>query len=365
MTFMTENLEYVLLGLIIAIVLLVILWVVTFAILIEQKKKYEFFMGSKRRPSHNLEMKLEDFYRVTKKVEENYNKLLDMVLDLEDNMRSNVQKVGLVRYNPFDEMGGNLCFALALLDQDDNGVVLNGIHSRTGSFTYAKPIQMGVSIYLLSDEELQAVEMAKKQAFKPAHEKVMKIKFKRKFKKYDKDETQAVPVPEVEVEERKIEKSLGDVTATEKEQIRMEEQVATRIAVGDAINEDYFDELYPDGELGELLTPDDLEDVATILDKEERLGLHHSAEELHEMARELAAVLRAEEYRRQEMEDEEQERLEKELSKTNLRRKVKMEKRVLVEVEEDEIQEEMEEDLDVVFVQDAPISIPKEETDEE
>ena len=64
--------------------------------------------------------------------------------------KSKIQKVGLIRYNPFDEMGGNLCFALALLDGNDNGVVLNGIHSRTGSFTYAKPIEMGVSSFSAS-----------------------------------------------------------------------------------------------------------------------------------------------------------------------------------------------------------------------
>ena len=88
--------------------------------------------------------------------------------------KSKIQKVGLIRYNPFDEMGGNLCFALALLDGNDNGVVLNGIHSRTGSFTYAKPIEMGVSTYMLSEEELKAVEVAKNNTYQPEHEKVVK-----------------------------------------------------------------------------------------------------------------------------------------------------------------------------------------------
>lgn len=126
-----------------------------------QKKRYDYFMGSNRRPTHNLEMKIEEYFETSKKIESQYSKLLDMVTDMDKTDKSKIQKVGLIRYNPFDEMGGNLCFALALLDGNDNGVVLNGIHSRTGSFTYAKPIEMGVSTYMLSEEELKAVEVAK------------------------------------------------------------------------------------------------------------------------------------------------------------------------------------------------------------
>ncbi|WP_317855079.1 DUF4446 family protein [Chakrabartyella piscis] len=345
MSFLTDNLDYVLLGFGIAVLIMLIFCIVTFVYVMEQKKKYEFFMGSKRRPSHNLEMKLEEYFRVTKQVEENYNKVLDMVLDIEENMRSNVQKVGLVRYNPFDEMGGNLCFALALLDQDDNGVVLNGIHSRTGSFTYAKPIQMGVSIYLLSDEEIEAVEVAKNQTFKPKHEKIMKIKFRKKFKKYDNQEKM---VPVVENEDKKMEKSLGDVTHSEREQIQMEEQLAGKIASVDAINEDYYDEMYPDASAEELMAMDvdvlsaQLEN--SIASMEQQMGHAHSDEELHDMAKKMAAILRMEEVKRKK--DRELSEEEEALSNTNLRRKVRMEKRVLVEEtdEQVEIEEKSPED---------------------
>ena len=78
-------------------------------------------MGTNRKPSYNLESKLESYYSVSKGIAEKYAKLLDMVTDMDKTMKSNIQKVGLIRYNPFDEMGGNLCFALALLDGSDNG----------------------------------------------------------------------------------------------------------------------------------------------------------------------------------------------------------------------------------------------------
>ena len=77
-----------------------------------------------------------------------------------------IQKVGVIRYNPFDEMGGNLCFAVALLDEMDTGVVLNGILGREGSYTYAKQIEQGKSTYTLSAEEVQALDMAKRQGYR-------------------------------------------------------------------------------------------------------------------------------------------------------------------------------------------------------
>ncbi|MBQ5709711.1 MAG: DUF4446 family protein, partial [Anaerotignum sp.] len=154
-----------------------------------------------------------------------------------------IQKIGLIRYNPFDEMGGNLCFALALLDGHDNGVVLNGIHSRTGSFTYAKPIEMGVSTYMLSEEEIKAVEMAKNHAYEPEHEKVVKVRFKPTFKRRDKDSAMddqitldQVEMVEVdETEERHPRTSIGDVTQAEKDLILQEETLAGKIAAAELI----------------------------------------------------------------------------------------------------------------------------------
>lgn len=234
-----------LLGLCGAVILLFFLCILLFLRLHEQKKRYDFFMGTGRRPAHNLEMKLEKFYESSKNIEEKYSKLLDMVTDMDQTAKSKIQKVGLIRYNPFDEMGGNLCFALALLDGNDNGVVLNGIHSRTGSFTYAKPIEMGVSTYMLSDEEIQAVEMAKENAYQPKHEKVMKVRFKPTFRRRDKE--QESPLTMQQQSEEKIEPeqpkekvaSIGDVTQEEKALIHKEETLAGQIAAAEEILKKY------------------------------------------------------------------------------------------------------------------------------
>lgn len=243
MTWIENNMTYLVIGLAVAVVVLFILCIVLFVKFSGQKKKYDYFMGANRRPSHNLEMKIQDYYETSKRIEEKYSKLLDMVTDMDKTDKTKIQKVGLIRYNPFDEMGGNLCFALALLDGHDNGVVLNGIHSRTGSFTYAKPIEMGVSTYMLSEEEIKAVEMAKNQAYEPEHEKVVKVRFKPTFKRRDKDSAmdEQITLDQVEMvevdetEERHPRTSIGDVTQAEKDLILQEETLAGKIAVAEQI----------------------------------------------------------------------------------------------------------------------------------
>lgn len=243
MTWIENNMAYLVIGLAAAVVVLFILCIVLFVKFSGQKKKYDYFMGANRRPSANLEMKIQDYYETSKRIEEKYSKLLDMVTDMDKTDKTKIQKIGLIRYNPFDEMGGNLCFALALLDGHDNGVVLNGIHSRTGSFTYAKPIEMGVSTYMLSEEEIKAVEMAKNQAYEPEHEKVVKVRFKPTFKRKDKDSAMddqitldQVEMVEVdETEARPPRTSIGDVTQAEKELILQEETLAGKIAAAELI----------------------------------------------------------------------------------------------------------------------------------
>lgn len=81
---------------------------------------------------------------------------------LSENSKLNIKKLGVVRYDAFENVGSKLSFALALLDEYDNGVVLNSIYSREGSNIYAKPIENGLSKYPLSAEEMQAIDIARK-----------------------------------------------------------------------------------------------------------------------------------------------------------------------------------------------------------
>ena len=74
-----------------------------------------------------------------------------------------IQKIGLVRYNPFAETGGDQSFCLALLNGENSGLVISSLHSRDTTRVYAKPIKKSkASGYELSDEEKRAVKKARK-----------------------------------------------------------------------------------------------------------------------------------------------------------------------------------------------------------
>lgn len=94
-------------------------------------------------------------------------KLKNKTESLQQNMEKCLQKVGVVRYNAFSNAGNDLCFAIALLDFEDNGVVINGIYSRDNTTTtYAKPIKHAKSKYALVKEEEEAIEIAKHNGYK-------------------------------------------------------------------------------------------------------------------------------------------------------------------------------------------------------
>jgi len=75
-------------------------------------------------------------------------------------IEKNYQKQGIIKYDAFHEMGGNLSFALALLDAHNNGWIINAMHSREGCYTYIKEILNGESYIELSEEEAQALDKA-------------------------------------------------------------------------------------------------------------------------------------------------------------------------------------------------------------
>lgn len=86
--------------------------------------------------------------------------LREVVSSLEGGVARSVQYIGLVRYNPFQEAGGDQSFALALLDKKGDGVIISSLHGRTATRFYAKPVKAGASHISLSDEEMQALQQA-------------------------------------------------------------------------------------------------------------------------------------------------------------------------------------------------------------
>ena len=79
---------------------------------------------------------------------------------IERDLQSTFGRLGLVRFNPFEDTGGNQSFALALLDARGDGFVVSSLHARAGTRVYAKAISNGVSEGALSDEETEALRQA-------------------------------------------------------------------------------------------------------------------------------------------------------------------------------------------------------------
>ena len=81
---------------------------------------------------------------------------------LEKDSRSHIQKVGFLRFNPFQELGGDHSFSAALLDNNDTGIIITGLHSRERTRVYVKEIKKGKSQIELSKEERRSLQIAQK-----------------------------------------------------------------------------------------------------------------------------------------------------------------------------------------------------------
>lgn len=155
-TTMNQPLSYLHLGF--TIILSVALGWTAWRISKLEKLRSEFFTGSVKK---NLEEVLVDQNRKLTQIDKDLKSLDKNLTDLAVLNKNNIQKIGFVRFNPFDDAGSNMSFVLALLNQDGNGVVISSLHSRQGTRIYAKNIKQGQSDSKLTEEEQQAISSAK------------------------------------------------------------------------------------------------------------------------------------------------------------------------------------------------------------
>lgn len=119
------------------------------------------FSFSKSKKGAKIET-LEQAIKHIQKLEEGMKKALSKIEQLEKKSNFSFQKFNLVRFNPFEGMGGDQSFSLCMLDKDDNGFVITSIFTKNGTRIFAKPVEKGTSTYELSDEEKQSITKAKK-----------------------------------------------------------------------------------------------------------------------------------------------------------------------------------------------------------
>ena len=126
---------------------------------IKLKNKYNKFM-KKIGNGKNIEEDLENYMYRVERVERQNAEIISYCKNLDDEVAKCIQKVGMVRYSAFKDTGSDLSFAVAMLDENNDGIVFNGIYSREMSNIYAKPVKNGVSEYTLSEEEKEAIRRA-------------------------------------------------------------------------------------------------------------------------------------------------------------------------------------------------------------
>lgn len=150
--------EFMVVSFVVNIVLVAVVFINIF-MLTKINKKYINFMKQLGN-GNNLDEMLRNYLRDVKEIKQDNAEIKAYYTKLDSDISSCIQKVGLVRYNAFRDVGSDLSFAIALLDGNDTGVVLNGLYGSDSSNIYAKPIKGGTSTYQLSDEEKYALEIA-------------------------------------------------------------------------------------------------------------------------------------------------------------------------------------------------------------
>ena len=160
-------------------IFLLVLIVILFFMVVNVNMKYKRLKSSyssfmRGRDGKNLEQsileKFDELDEITEIAKKNRTDIKELFREMH-----NYQKVGIVKYDAFNEMGGKLSFALTLLDGNNSGWVINAMHSREGCYTYIKEIVRGESYIELAEEEAESLEQAiYQEVYDPDVQSVMK-----------------------------------------------------------------------------------------------------------------------------------------------------------------------------------------------
>jgi len=154
------DLGYVVMGMAGVILIMLIMLIVTMAKNSSLRKKYNVFMAGENGKS--LEKAILDKFAAIDTLEGNVEDIYSRIQAINRQLITAYQKIGVVKYDAFKEIGGKLSFVLVLLTAEDNGFILNSMHStKDGCYTYAKEVVGGEAFVILSEEEQQALEEAK------------------------------------------------------------------------------------------------------------------------------------------------------------------------------------------------------------
>ena len=145
-------------GLSVITLLLFIISIILFSSVKKLEKKYKKMMRGVN--NKNLEKALNDNLDNIEKALNRSEEAINECKSISNELKGCVNKVAIMRYKAFEDVGSDLSFSIAILDSYNDGVIITGIYSRHDSTTYAKPIDKGISRYDLSEEELHVLNEA-------------------------------------------------------------------------------------------------------------------------------------------------------------------------------------------------------------
>lgn len=149
---------FIIMGLSVITLLLFIISIILFSSVKKLEKKYKKMMRGVN--NKNLEKALNDNLDNIEKALNKSEEAISECKNISDKLKGCVNKVAIMRYKAFEDVGSDLSFSIAILDSYNDGVIITGIYSRHDSTTYAKPIDKGISRYDLSEEELHVLNEA-------------------------------------------------------------------------------------------------------------------------------------------------------------------------------------------------------------
>ena len=152
------DIGYLFIGMAVLLLIFLILLIMMIRKTGNLSKRMDKFMRGK--DAKSLEKDIIALYEDNKFLKIATDKNKKDIRTLYKNMESTIQKVGIVKYDAFQQMGGKLSFSLALLDENNNGFILNSVHSTEGCYTYTKEIKNGECEISLGEEEKEALSIA-------------------------------------------------------------------------------------------------------------------------------------------------------------------------------------------------------------
>ncbi|WDV45895.1 DUF4446 family protein [Clostridiaceae bacterium M8S5] len=156
--FIQSNNNTILFVLMITTVLLLLIMLSSQMRISKLKKKYDLLL--KDVDSVNLEDVLFEHLEKVNSVKEELRVVDGKCMKLDQRLRLTLQNVGIIRYNAFDDMGSDLSFSLAMLDDNLDGVIITSLYGRDGCSIYGKPVKGSETKYTLSKEETEALQIA-------------------------------------------------------------------------------------------------------------------------------------------------------------------------------------------------------------